>query len=166
MINPIRLTQLRLLVLLPLSGLAACEAPTGCDPARAGFLESLNCSNGGFQNRQAVLEQDLAASRANALEQRAGASRAAAEANSAQRDLATRRHAMAQLDSRLADLRSRLQSAESRPGVDQARVQQASAQLNDLSREQSKISHQNPSDADLQIIQERQRKMMQILNNL
>ncbi|MGA3003657.1 MAG: hypothetical protein ABSE20_18220 [Acetobacteraceae bacterium] len=166
MMSNIRQAQRRLVLLVPLFGLAACEAPTGCDPARAGFLESLNCSNGGFQNRQAVLEQDLAASRANALEQRASASRASAEASAAQRDLATRRHAMAQLDSRLADLRSRLQSAGSRPGVNQAALQQASTQLNDLARQQSKMSHQDPSDADLRIIEERQRKMMQILNDL
>ena len=39
-------------------------------------------------------------------------------------------------------------------------------QLDDLARQQSKISHQDPSDADLRIIEERQRKMMQILNDL
>jgi chromosome segregation ATPase len=166
MMNDIRQVRLRSLLLLPLLGLAACEAPTGCDPARAGFVESLSCSNGGFQGRQAALEQDLAASRANALEQKASASRAGAEASAAQRDLAARRHAMTQLDQRLAEMRGRLQSAESRPNVDQAAVQQASAQLNDLARQQSKISHQDPSDADLRIIEERQRKMMQILNDL
>lgn len=166
MMNNIRLAHLRLLLLTPLAGLAACEAPTGCDPARAGFLESLNCSNGGFQNHQAALEQDLAASRANALEQKASASRASAEASAAQRDLAARRRSLAQLDSRLADMRSRLQSAQSRPDANQAAVQQASTQLNDLARQQSKISHQNPSDEDLRIIEERQRKMMQILNDL
>jgi hypothetical protein len=164
MINQIRLAQLCLLLLL--LGLAGCATSTGCDPAQAGFLESLGCSNGGFQNRQVMLEQNLAASRANALEQRAAASRAGAEARSAQRDLAARRQAMAQLDSRLAAMRSRLQSAESRPGVDQTAVHQASAQLNDLARQQSKISHQDPSDADLRIIEDRQRKMMQILNSL
>jgi hypothetical protein len=164
--NQSSLAQLCFLLLVPLFGLAACEAPTGCDPAHAGFLESMSCSNGGFQNRQAALEQNLAASRANALEQRAAASRAGAEANAAQRDLAARRHAMAQLDAHLADLRVRLQSAESRPGVDQAAVQQASAQLDDLARQQSKISHQDPSDADMRIIEERQRKMMQILNGI
>jgi hypothetical protein len=166
MINKILCVRLRFLVLLPLSGLAACEASTGCDPARAGFLESLNCSNGGFQNRQAALEQNLSASRANALEQKAAASRAGAAASAAQRDLAARRRAMTQLDSRLAEMRGRLQSAEGRPGVDQGAVQQASTQLNDLARQQSKISHQDPSDADLRIIEERQRKMMQILNDL
>jgi hypothetical protein len=41
MMNDIRPVRLRLLLLLPLLGLAACEAPTGCDPARAGFLERL-----------------------------------------------------------------------------------------------------------------------------
>jgi hypothetical protein len=166
MTKQIPLAQLRFLLLLPLFGLAACEAPTGCDPARAGLLESMSCSNGGFQNRQAALEQNLADSRANALEQRAAASRAGAEANAAQRDLAARRHAMAQLDSRLAEMRGRLQSAESRPGVDHVAAQQASAQLDDLARQQSKTSHQDPSDADMRIIEERQRKMMQILNGL
>ena len=166
MMNRIRITLPRFLLLLSLTALTGCVTSTGCDPAQAGFLESLNCSNGGFQNRQAMLEQNLAASRANALEQKAAASRAGAEASAAQRDLAARRRAMTQLDSRLAEMRSRLQSAESRPGVDQGAVQQASAQLNDLARQQSKISHQDPSDADLRIIEERQRKMMQILNDL
>jgi chromosome segregation ATPase len=155
----------RLLLLLPLTGLAACTS-TGCDPSQAGFVESLGCSNGGFQSRQAALEQNLAASRANALEQRAAASRAGAEASVAQRDLAARRRSMAQLDARLADMRSRLQSAESRPDADQGAVQRASSQLNDLAREQSKLSHQDPDDGELRIIEERQRKMMQILNNL
>lgn len=158
--------QLRLLLLLPLPVLAACEAPTGCDPARAGFVESLSCENGGYQNRQAALEQNLAASRANALEQQASASRASAEASAAQRDLAARRRAMAQLDARLADLRARLQAAESRPGVDQGAVQQASTQLNELAREQSKISHQDPSDDELRAVEARQRKMTLILNGL
>ncbi len=112
MTNQVSVAPLRFLLLMPLLGLAACEAPTGCDPARAGFVESLDCSNGGFQNRQAALEQNLAASRADTLEQRAAASRAGAEASAAQRDLAARRHAMAQLDAHLADLRGRLQSAE------------------------------------------------------
>jgi hypothetical protein len=166
MMNQIRVAQLRFLLLAPLFGLAACEAPTGCDPARAGFLEGMSCSNGGYQNRQAALEQDLAASRANALEQQAAASRAGAEAGAAQRDLAARRRAMAQLDARLADLRSRLRSAESRPGVDQAAVRQASDQLNDLTRQQNEISHQDPPDGELRIIEERQHRMMTILNEL
>jgi hypothetical protein len=157
--------KLRFLLLLPLAGLAGCSS-TGCDPAQAGFLESLNCSSGGFQNRQAMLEQNLSASRANALEQKASASRAGAEASAAQRDLSARRHAMSRLDSRLAEMRNKLQSAESRPGADPSAVQQASAQMNDLSRAQSKISHQDPSDADMRVIEERQRKMMQILNDL
>ncbi len=166
MIMQTRVAQLRFLMLVPVLGLAGCEASTGCDPARAGFVESLSCSNGGFQNRQAVLEQNLAASQANALEQRAAAARAGSEARAAQRDLATRRRELAQLDARLADLRARLQSAESRPGVDQAAVQQASLQLNDLARQQSKLSHQDPSDDDLRLIEDRQRKMTVILNSL
>jgi chromosome segregation ATPase len=164
--NQIRVAQLRILMLAPLFGLAACEASTGCDPARAGFLEGMSCSNGGYQNRQAALEQNLAASRANALEQQAAAAHAGAEANAAQRDLATRRRALAQLDARLADLRSRLRSAESRPGVDQVAVRQASDQLNDLTRQQNEISHQDPPDGELRNIEQRQHKMMAILNGL
>jgi hypothetical protein len=166
MMSNIRLTQLRFLLLVPLSGLAACEAPTGCDPARAGFLESLDCANGGFQGRQAVLEQNLAASRANALEQKAAASRAGAEAHAAQRDLAARRHAMAQLDGRLAEMQGRLQSTGNRPGVNQAALIRATAQLNDLGYDQKQISHDNPAEADLRMLEERQRKMLQILNDL
>jgi hypothetical protein len=167
MMSNIRPARLRILLLvLPLSGLAACGAPTGCDPARAGFVESLNCSNGGFQNRQVLLEQNLAASRANALEQKAAASRAGAEAHAAQRDLAARRRAISQLDSRLAAMQSQLQSAGSRPGVNQAALIRATAQLNDLGHEQKQISHDNPSETDLRMIEDRQRKILQILNDL
>jgi hypothetical protein len=166
MTKQVRVAPRRFLLLLPLLGVTACEAPTGCDPARAGFIEGLSCSNGGYQYRQAALQQNLAASQANALEQQAAASRAGAEARTAQRDLATRRRALAQLDAHLADLRARLQAAESRPGVDQAAVQQASVQLNDLFRQQNEISHQDPSDADLRNIEERQHKMLATLNRL
>jgi len=161
-----RVAQLRFLLLLSLPGVAGCEAPTGCDPARAGFLEGMSCSNGGYQYRQAALEQNLAASRADALEQQASASRAGAEARTAQRDLAARRHALAQLDAHLTDLRARLQTAESRPGVDQVAVQQATVQLDDLFRQQNEISHQDPSESDLRNIEERQHKMMATLNRL
>ena len=43
---------------------------------------------------------------------------------------------------------------------------QASLQLNDLARQQSKLSHQDPSDDDLRLIEDRQRKMTVILNSL
>ena len=158
--------KLRLLLLLPLPALAACEAPTGCDPARAGFLESLNCSQGGFQQRQFGLEQDLAASRANALEQQANASQAGAEARAAQRDLAQRRAALRRLDAKLADLRGQLQAAQNRPGVDQAAVQRASGEMNALQLRESQASHDNPSEAELRSIEEWQRKMLTTINNL
>jgi hypothetical protein len=166
MMNQHRGMPLRFWPLLPLLCLAACEAPTGCDPARAGFTESLNCSNGGFQQRQAFLEQNLAASRANALEQQTDAGRAGAEANAAQRDLAARRREIEQLDSRLGELRGKLQTAASRPGVNEPTLRQATAELNDLEHEQRQISHDHPASSDLHMIEERQRKILQILNDL
>jgi len=129
-------------------------------------VESLSCSNGGFQGRQAYLEQNLAASRANALEQQSQAEQASANAAAAQRDLAARRRTISRLDGRLAEMRGQLQTAASRPDVNEAAVRQATAQLNDLEHEQHLISHENPADADLHIIEERQQKILRILNDL
>jgi chromosome segregation ATPase len=164
--NLVRALPLRFLPFLPLAGLAACEAPTGCDPARAGLVESLNCENGGYQYRQAALEQNLAASRANALDQQAQASRASSAANAAQRDLAVRRGEIARLDRRLGEMRGQLNAVASRPGVNEAAVRQATAELNDLEHEQKLMSHENPNDADLRAVEERQRKVLRELNNL
>lgn len=166
MIDRVRAAVLRFWPLLALLGLPACATSTGCDPARAGFVESLNCSNGGFQGRQAYLEQNLAASRANALEQQADAARAGAAADAAQQDLAERRYQLARLDVRLAEMRARLASAESQAGPNKAAIRQASVELNDLAFRQSHISHENPAAAELRTIEERQTRMMHILNDL
>jgi chromosome segregation ATPase len=166
MMNLVRALLLRFLPLLPLAGLAACATSTGCDPARAGFMESLNCEQGGYQYRQAVLQQNLAASRAGALEQQAQAARAAGAANAAQRDLAARRREISRLDGRLGEMRGQLATVASRPGVNEAAVRQATAELNDLEHEQKQISHENPADSELRMIEDRQRKVLRELNNL
>ena len=107
-----------------------------------------------------------AAAQANALEQRADAGRAAADANAAQRDLAARRRALARLDGQLAEMRSKLQATESRPGVDQTALQRASLELDGLQRQRNQISRDNPIEADLRAIEDRQRKVLRALNDL
>ena len=133
-----------------LLALGACGATsTGCDPARAGFLESMNCSNGGFQGRQAFLEQNLRGADANALNQRQRAIVADRDAKRAQSDLASRRRAVARLDGRIAEMRARLSRAETRPGVDRAEIVHARMELDRVERNQARIERLDPDEGML-----------------
>ena len=158
--RPIRFAPLALLC-----GVAAC-ATTGCDPSQAGFFEGINCgANGGYQQREVALDQGLAQAQANMLQQRAQAAQAAGAANAAQAELAERRRQMSRLDARLADLRHQLRVAAARNGADQDAIHRISVHLADLSREQD-AARNDPAEADMHAIEDRQRQIVKMLNDL
>jgi hypothetical protein len=155
----VRLASMALLV-----ALTACSS-TGCDPSRAGFLEGIGCANGGYQQREAVLDQGLAQAQANQLEQRAQATAAANTAVAAQAELAARRREVVRLDGRLASLRQQLQVAAARSGGDQEAIRRVSAEMAELSRQQD-AARRSPMDADMRAIEDRQRKVAKLLDDL
>jgi chromosome segregation ATPase len=144
--------------------LAACSS-TGCDPARAGFLESLNCAGGGYQQREAYLGQGLAQAQANELERAYEAKQAGDSAAAAQQELATRRAEMARYDQQLARLRQKLNAAAARDNADQAAVHRVTVQLAELARQQD-AARANPTSVDLSAIQARQQRVVRMLDDL
>jgi hypothetical protein len=157
--QPLRIAGLALL-----TALAACSA-ADCDPSRAGFIDGIGCAGGGYQLRQTSLNQGVAIAQANELEQKAKATQAAGTAASAQADLAARQRRMAKLDANLAGLRQRLHVASARQGVDQQAVRQISAQIDELYRQQA-ASRSNPVDANLHAMEDRQRQLVKMLDDL
>ncbi len=147
-----------------LVALAACSS-TGCDPARAGFLESLNCANGGYQQREAFLDQGLAQAQANALESQYNARQAEGTAAAAQQALAARRAEMAKYDSRLGELRRKLRIAAARDNTDQEAIRRVTLQLGELARQQD-AARANPTPVDLTAIQARQQRVVKMLEDL
>jgi hypothetical protein len=144
--------------------LAACSS-TGCDPARAGFLEGMNCSGGGYQQRQAFLDQGLAQAQANALEKAIEARQAADNAAAAQRTLAARQEEMAKYDQRLAELRRRLRVAGARDNADSEAIRRITLQLAELAHQQDTV-RSNPTQIDLTAIRTRQQRVVKMLDDL
>jgi hypothetical protein len=159
MVSPVRVAPVALLV-----ALAACSS-TGCDPTRAGFLEGINCANGGYQQRELVLNQGLAQAQANELEQKAQAAEAANAATTAQAQLAARQRQMAGLDAKLGNLRQKLKAAAARQGADSDAIRRISVQMADLSRQQDAARH-DPLEANMRAIEDRQRQIVKMLNDL
>ena len=154
----------RFVPLLLVVALAAWTS-TGCDPSRAGFLEGIGCANGGYQQRQQILGQGLAQAQANELQQKAQATSAANSASAAQNELAARRRKIAQLDAGLADLRRKLQIAADHQGPDQRSVHDASIRVAELIRQQD-AAKRDPMAANLQDIEDRQHKLVKLLDEL
>ncbi len=128
--------------------LAGC-ASGDCDPSRAGLLDGIGCSAGGhYQQRQGALGQNLAATRADALESQADAARASMVAGDAQQRLADRRRRLAQMDAQSADLQRQMNAAALRDGTDQAALRQAQDELATLQRQRSQMNAQT-SDAEI-----------------
>ncbi len=152
------------LILTSLVALAACST-TGCDPSRASLLESMQCENGGFQNRQSFLQQNLNAAQANAEAQRQAANRAGSDAAEAQRSLAERRAELARLDRNIAELRRQIQLKMANRNVNQAAAQQTANEINMLQHQQDLIQ-KDPGDSDLRAIDERQKKILKALQAL
>ena len=137
--------------LLPL--LASCGATsTGCDPARAGFWESMHCSEGGFQARQAKLESELATAQGFRAQEAIAADAEAANAAKLKRGLVERQAALSALDDRLVAMKAQLQDAANWDGSDKAALQRIKARLEDLQRRKRQIARADPDDDEIRKI--------------
>jgi hypothetical protein len=146
--------------------LAGCSS-TNCDPARAGFLESIGCSSsGGFGARQASLEGSLAQQQAQELQQRALAEHNSQEATAAQADLAKRRRDLANLDNKLAILRQELTQAQHREGVDRSALNDAERQVTDLQVTRRQLIATDPDPQALQRLMAREDKLLEMLKSM
>lgn len=144
--------------------LAGC-ASVDCDPSRAGFLDGIGCENGGYQRREAFLQQGAAQAQANALTQQASAFQAHTDATSAQTDLNTRRRELARLDARLNDLQRRVRAAKAGQTNDPQAVQRAESDFAALAQLQA-AARADPSAAELRAIDQRQSKLLKLLNDM
>jgi len=151
-------------VLTPLA-VAACTS-TGCDPSRAGFIESLGCESGGFQTRQVVLQNSLAQTQAGMLQQQARAAQAHSDAVTAQADLARRRERLANLDASFATLRLRLKQAEARQNVDQQALAQARAEVDTLALQRREVRSSDPDPQRLNVLSARESKVLELLQTM
>jgi chromosome segregation ATPase len=156
--------SLRLFPFVWLVALASCSS-TGCDPSRAGFLEGISCTSGGYQQREAFLNQGVAQAQANMLEERAQAASAAQTAAAAQARLSARRQELTRLDARLAELRRQLQVTAARGATNQEELHRASARIAELSQMQA-TARTDPTEANLRAIQDRQQQVAKLLEEL
>ena len=134
-----------------LLALAACT-PQQCDPSQAGFFSGIGCAaSGSYATRNQYQQVELAQQRAVAAQGRDQAQDAGARASQAMltRDQARRR--LAAVDQQTAQLRARLNAARTRGGVDQARLNDAQAELDALQRQRATLQ---PGAADPQTMRE------------
>ncbi len=122
-----------------LVGLSAC-APQQCDPAQAGFLSGLGCEASGSyavrnQNQQSALAQQNAA----ALQNRAQARDEGARANQALLTRDQARSRLRVLDQETAQIGARLDAARARGDINQARFDQAKAELVTLQHQRASL---------------------------
>jgi hypothetical protein len=118
-----------LFVASALIGLSAC-APQQCDPAQAGFLSGIGCEASGSyavrnQNQQSMLAQQNAA----ALQNRAQARDEGARASQALLTRDQARSRLSALDLQTAQIGARLDAAHARGDINQARFDQAKAEM-------------------------------------
>ena len=151
--------------LLAVFGVAGCTS-TGCDPSRAGFVESLGCSGGGFQARQTNLQNSLAQQQAEDLEQQARAAQASQEATAAKADLAKRRRDLAKLDNRLTALRHELDQARHRGTADRTTLDHVSREVSDLQTERTQLIATDPDPQTMQRLMAREDKLMEMLKSM
>jgi hypothetical protein len=147
--------------ILLLTGITACTS-TGCDPTRAGLIESMQCdSNGGYQQRTTFLQNGLSGAQANAAYQGNAAYRAGEDARAAQRDLATRRQELSRLDSRLAEIRRRVAALpQGNPSA-----QQMTVEVQQVEYRRTTLSTANPDDAALRDLDARETHLLRALSS-
>ncbi len=144
---------------------AGCS-PQACDPSQAGFFSGIGCeASGSYGVRNQYQQSALAQQNAAALQSRAAAVDEGQRANEAliSRDQARRR--LATSDRETQQLRGRLAAARQRGSVDQARLDQAQAEVDTLQRQRAGL--QNGATADqLRAYEERHRRMMDSLTGI
>lgn len=144
---------------------AACTT-TNCNPAQANLLESLQCEAGGFQVRQAALQNSLAQTQADELQQQARASQARQAAVGAQADLAQRRKRLTNLDAQLATLKQRLKQAALDRNVNQEALRQARSEMDDLERHRAQVNTPDPDAQHLDTLAARESNVLEILRSM
>ena len=148
-----------------LLGATACT-PQACDPSQAGFFSGIGCeASGNYGVRHQYQESTLAQQNAAALQSRAAAVNEGQRANEAliSRDQARRR--LASSDRETAQLRARLAAARARGSVDQARLDQAQAEVAALQRQRAGLQNGGSPD-QLRAYEERHRQLMDSLTGI
>lgn len=141
-----------------LLGLAACT-PQQCDPSQAGFFSGIGCAaSGSYATRNQYQQVELSQQRAAAEQSRDQAQGEGARASQAllTRDQARRR--LVAVDQQTTQLRARLAAARSRGGVDQARLNDAQAELDGLQRQRAALQGRGATDEDIRALEDHQRR--------
>ena len=156
---------LRFPPIIAFAALSACAAQN-CDPNRTDLFTGIGCSaGGGYATRTQGLQSQYGAAASNAQGQTLAAREAQQEAAEAQRDLSERQIELASLDRRTDALHARIVAARRNHTLSEARLRAAEANLKELTQ-QRQVNPAVPSNADLDAIKARQKKVADIMSEM
>jgi chromosome segregation ATPase len=159
--------MMRAMILVLMLALGGCAAAQ-CDPSRADFFSGVGCSvGGGYGQRTGALQNTLATEQGRDVAARQEAVQQQRVAAASEADLAALQRRVSEMQRSQARLHQQLAQAQQRRGAQDAGLQQARRELDQLDR---KIKEQQTSRAPdattVQQLQDAQSKLVEEISRL